>query len=312
MTATTPRRVSVIVPTRDRTEFLRRALASIRALEGDAYSFEILIGDNGLTPETRTIAEEFGARYFKVEKIGCGAARNAPLANATGDYIAFLDDDDVWLPTHLKKHFEILDADPNAEAVIGQVIYTDYELNPLGLPFPESAPTGDDLWRRMLGGFYPQMGTLVTRRSVREKYGLFDDDLIGGHDHDWLLKIARQGTIRFANTPCVLFRGRPSGSYDELQMRRVKFDRKVFFRHAIPGWRMWRSPTEFEEAYRGSLSHFFQYFIEAAASRSESGDRLGALRAIYGAFRVFPLRATAHIVAHKPLGKAAISALSGR
>jgi glycosyltransferase involved in cell wall biosynthesis len=162
MTTTAPRRISVVVPTCNRPEYLRQALASIRALEGDAYSFEILVGDNGSAPATRDVADEFGAVYIKVERTGAGAARNAGLSAATGDYIAFLDDDDVWLPTHLRRHFEILDARPDVEAVIGQVISTDAELRPLDAPWPNDLPdSGDDILRVMLRGFYPQIGGTI-------------------------------------------------------------------------------------------------------------------------------------------------------
>ena len=58
------RRVSVIVPTRDRPAMLRQALASIRAQEGEKYAFEILLGDNGGLPETKKIAAEYGAVHL--------------------------------------------------------------------------------------------------------------------------------------------------------------------------------------------------------------------------------------------------------
>jgi len=60
------RLVSVIVPTRDRPTLLRKALASIRALEGPDLRFEILVGDNGNSPENKSIAAEFGGFYLRI------------------------------------------------------------------------------------------------------------------------------------------------------------------------------------------------------------------------------------------------------
>ena len=112
--------VSVIVPTRDRPALLREALASIRAAARPALMFEILVCDNGADPESRAAAEEFGARYLKVGKNGAGAARNAGLAAATGDFVAFLDDDDVWLPGNITPQVGMMMQDPSLDAVFGE------------------------------------------------------------------------------------------------------------------------------------------------------------------------------------------------
>jgi glycosyltransferase involved in cell wall biosynthesis len=306
-----PRRISVVVPTRDRPALMGQALASIRAHEGPLYSFEILVADNGTTPETPQVAEAFGAIYIKVDQQGAGAARNAGLRAATGDYVAFLDDDDVWLPSHLGKHFAELDADPKIEAVLGQVIYTDQELQPLGAPYPADAPrAGVDLLKKLLGDYLPQIGTLVARACVIASIGEFDETLLGGQDMEWLLRIARRRTMAFVAVPSLLFRGRPYQTYDALQIQRIYFARRVFLKHALPEWRLWRSPVSFFKGYTARLWHFYQYFVDAAVTRAEAGDRAGAMQAIFGAFRVFPLRAAYHIVAPKPLRKAAITALS--
>jgi glycosyltransferase involved in cell wall biosynthesis len=306
-----PRRISVVVPTRDRPTLVRQALASIRAHEGPLYSFEILVADNGTTPETPLVAEAFGATYIKVDQPGAGAARNAGLRAATGEYVAFLDDDDVWLPSHLGKHFEALDADPKIEAVLGQVIYTDPDLQPLGVPFPGAAPpSGVELLKKLLGDYLPQIGTLVARACILTSIGKFDESLLGGQDMEWLLRIARRRTMGFVAVPSLLFRGRPYQTYDALQIQRIYFARRVFLRHALPEWRLWRSPASFLRSYTARLWHFYQYFVDAAVTRSEAGDRAGAMQAIFGAFRVFPLRATYHMVAPKPLRRAALAILT--
>src|SRR5438876_10295673 len=93
--------VSVVVPTRDRPRLLREALASIRAVEGGDLRLEILVADNGTDHETRLVAEEFGARWLRAERPGASATRNVGLREATGEFIAFLDDDDVWLSDHV-------------------------------------------------------------------------------------------------------------------------------------------------------------------------------------------------------------------
>jgi glycosyltransferase involved in cell wall biosynthesis len=308
-----PRRVSVVVPTCNRPEFLRQALASIRALEGPQYAFEILVGDNGSAPETRAAAEEFGAVYIKVDRTGAGAARNSGLVAATGDYLAFLDDDDVWLPTHLDKHFEILDARPDVEAVVGQVVSTDLELRQTDPAWPSELPDdGNELLKSMLSGYYPQIGATVARISIRDSVGMFDEALLGDQDWDWQIRIARRRTLAFAKAHSVLFRQRPPGSYDALRLRRLRFARRVFLRHAIPEWRLWNSPRSFSDAYKAVIQQHYDYFVDAAVSRAERGDRIAALGAMTGAFRVFPIRAGYHLIAPRPLRGAFLRTLAQR
>jgi glycosyltransferase involved in cell wall biosynthesis len=300
------RKVSVIVPTCDRPALLREALASIRALEGPDLFFEILVGDNGRAPETPGVAEEFGAVYLKAPTIGPSAARNVGLRAATGEYLAFLDDDDVWLSGNLRPHMALLDLNPALDAVIGQVIYTDPHLVPfVGPPYPKDAPgNGNQLLKRMLSGFFPQIGTTLARMLVRREIGEFDQTLIGGEDLDWLLRIARQHRLGFVATPCIFFRGRPSGSHDAIQHQRISYDRRVFFRHGLREWHIWNSPLDFANAYAGTVAGYFWYYVDAATERANRGDRRAALRAVASAFSILPLRALYHLIGPRPLRKA--------
>jgi glycosyltransferase involved in cell wall biosynthesis len=303
---TSPRRkVSVIVPTCDRPVTLRQALASIRALEGPDLTFEILVGDNGANPQTPAIAEEFGAIYLKTPKRGPSAARNAGLQLATGDFVAFLDDDDIWLKQHVRSHVGLLDSRPDLDAVLGQVVNVDQDLKPFGKAWPEEDPgDGDDLLKRMLGGYFPQIGSVVARGNIVEQIGLFDDGLIGGEDLDWLLRIARRRKLGFVSVASIYFRNRPHGIYDTLYRQRAYFDRVVFLRHALAEWRIWKTPKSFFQAYTGTLSFFFWYFNSVALERAQQGNRKAALKAIGSAYCVFPVRAFYYTISARSLGKA--------
>lgn len=308
-----PQLVSVIVPTRDRPAFLRQALESIRAIEGEDLRLEILVGDNGVSPESRKVAEAAGARYFKVGKDGAGAARNAGLEAATGAYVAFLDDDDAWLPTAVRGQLRALEENPQLEGVVGQVVCTDYELRPNMEPWPSESPgEGDELVRAMLSGYYPQLGATVVRAEAARAVGLFDEDLLGDQDWDWHLRLARRRKLGYVAEQCVLFRQRPPGSFDALRLRRLGFARRVFFRHAWAERAIWKDIRQTLAAYRGALWQYYEYFTEAAADRARHGDRQAATRAIWGAFRTFPLRAAYHLVSPKPLRAALVQTLVGQ
>jgi glycosyltransferase involved in cell wall biosynthesis len=297
------RRVSVIVPTRDRPALLREALYSIRALEDSDLRFEILVGDNGADPQTPSVVADFGAIYLKVERQGAGAARNAGLNAATGEYCAFLDDDDIWLPDAVRAQLDLLDANPELEGVFGQIICTDEALQPTTEAWPQSLPDNDSdqIIREMLTGYYPQIGATLVRAPVREAIGLFDEALLGDQDWDWQLRLARRRKVGFAAKKCVLFRQRKPGTFDALRLARLGFARRVFFRHALPEWRLWKTPTALHRAYTLVLWQYFEYFREAAIERAQRGDARGARHALLGALKTFPLRTAAHVLKSKPL-----------
>jgi glycosyltransferase involved in cell wall biosynthesis len=306
---TAPTLISVIVPTRDRARLLREALASIRALESDAMTFEILVGDNGVDPASRAAAEEFGAIYIKVDRNGAGAARNAGLKAATGAFIAFLDDDDVWLPANIAPQLKMLRAQPELEAVFGQVISTDQDLEPQTDPWPDNPGSGDTLVKAMLSSYYPQLGATFVRASVAKAVGLFDEALLGDQDWDWQLRLARRRKVGFTPTPGVLFRQRAPGSFDKLRMMRLGFARKVFLRHALPEWRVFGHPLGIMKGYTLSIRQYFDYFVDAAVDRARMGDRKQARAAIGGAFRVFPARTLFHLALKPRLRGAALRSI---
>lgn len=305
------RRVSVVVPTCNRASKLRNALASIRAVEGPDLSFEIIVGDNGSCPETPAIAAEFGAIHVRTQTMGASASRNAAMAKTTGDYIAFLDDDDAWLPAHIRPHLELLDQRPDLDGVIAQVRFADESLRPLPVgEWPDKHPgEGDQLVRRMLSGYFPQIGTAVVRAGVRESSGPFDRELIGGEDLDWLMRLSGRHALGFVQTPVILFSQRKIGDYDDLNRLRIRYDRKVFRRHAWKHWRVWRSPFDYMRAYSGTLMHFFTYFTQVSLLAASGGERKRAFGAIRTAFAIFPLRATKHVLTDSPLRRALLMAM---
>jgi glycosyltransferase involved in cell wall biosynthesis len=286
------RLVSVIVPTKQRPDLLRDALSSIRAIEGPDLQFEILVGDNGQLQATRTVAEEFGCLYFSTKRDGAAAARNLGLAKASGEFVAFLDDDDVWTRDTIRPHIAIMDTDTGVAAAFGQIVYVTQELEPVSQPWPETGPSADRLFVAMLSGYFPQIGATVVRANVARAVGLMNEDLLFAQDWDWQLRIARAHRIAFVNQTCVLSRVRALGSFDDTQMARTKYIARIFRRHALPEFRRWATPRSFLRAYVAVNTHIYDYFIRTAVDRANEGNKRGARQAIYRAFRINPVRAT--------------------
>lgn len=282
-----PRRVSVIVPTRDRPDFLAEALASIRAVEAWDLVCEILVCDNGTHPDTPVVSERFGARYFQVTRPGAAATRNAGLRAATGDYIAHLDDDDLWTKDHVRPHLALMEARPDIATVVGQIQCTGPDRELLGPLWPTDLPEHGDFFMTFMS-YFPQVGGTVSRISVRDTVGEFDETLLGDADWDWQLRIAKRHRVGFVPVPCVLFRQRPPGSADKVHLRRIPHTRRIFFRHALPEWKRWDSPRAFLRTYNQTMSSYFQYFTLATVERARTGNALGALDAARHAIAISP------------------------
>jgi glycosyltransferase involved in cell wall biosynthesis len=286
-----PVRVSVVVPTRARPELLREALASIRAAESPTMSLEILVCDNG-NGEGAAPAQEYGARYLTVTRQNAAAARNAGILAATGHYIAFLDDDDLWLPTGLSPRIALLEAHPELDAAVGQTMMTDEQRRPTCEPWPVSLPADGDVFQEFLRE-YPQIGATIVRTRVRDTVGLQDegDDADGDEDWDWHLRLALKHRVGFVPHPCVLFRQRAAGTYDGLLWRRLGVMRNVLFRNLARAGR--RRPRGYQYV-RLIISHqwgFYLSFVRSALRHAAAGDRRSAWRATGYAVASSPVHA---------------------
>jgi glycosyltransferase involved in cell wall biosynthesis len=296
-----PARVSIVVPTRRRPELLREALASIRALESPQLSLEILVCDNG-DGEGAHAAGEFGAIYLRVDRPRAAAARNDGMLAATGEFIAFLDDDDVWIPGHLLPKIELLQQNPDFGGVVGQTVTTDEFRIPTSEPWPAVCPQDGDLFQAFFNQ-YPQIGSTVVRRSVLDTVGLFDEreSADGDEDWDWQMRLALAHKVGFVPVPGVLFRQRSSGSFDDLQWQRLFVTRRVMFRTMARAWRRLPSPRE---CFRASQKHhwdYYLYFVDSAIHHLAEGDRRAAWQSTTRAFLASPVHVALGLVRNPPL-----------
>lgn len=306
---TAPRLVSVIIGTYNRPDTLRVALQSIRALEGPDLTFEILVGDNGKSPETRAVVEEFGGIYDKTDVRGCPAARNLAMRRMKGEFVAFLDDDDAWMEGHIRPHIAMLDGHPEFAAVFGQIVLAGSDLKSPGMVWPESMPADGDFFVTMMSGYFPQVGATVVRGDIARGYGVMDETLIGDSDWDWQLQIARDHKIGFVAVPCVLFRERPKGTYDNLQVMRTSYTRRIWKRHAGPNKNRWPNAMARMRSYNSCVQFYWMYFCEAAEYRIGQGNRGGAIKAAFSAFRIIPTRTLRLLVRKSPFRAAVLRAL---
>jgi len=184
--------VSVIVATWNGEEFLRHALESLFAQ--DYEPIEAILVDDGSEDGTPGIAESFpDLRYIRQENRGLAAAHNTGINAAQGEFIAFLDDDDVLPPNKVRLQAEYLVSHPEVGCVMGRQEWIN----------PPSWLTRDAVYGD-LDGIPP--GSAMIRREVLRELGGFDSSFRWGEDMDLLVRMRERGVAMYVLPEIVLHR----------------------------------------------------------------------------------------------------------
>lgn len=188
--------VSTIIPTHNRPHLLRETVASVAAQ--DIRDMEVIVVDDASeSPEhnaavVRSFEDRLNMRYIRLaERGGTGRARNAGVRAATGEYIALLDDDDLWHPEKLRKQLERFQANPRGLKDLGVVYvwhqWVDFESGK-GRIRRARLETLDDLFRWSYN--IPQ--TVLIRRECFAETGPFDEQMPTKQDFDLLARMIQR------------------------------------------------------------------------------------------------------------------------
>jgi len=237
--------VSVVIPTHNRPDMLAEALASVRAQTFTDY--EIIVISNGEGDETRRASRKIaaGCVYLELDQGNVSTARNHGIAHAKGEWIALLDDDDLWLPKKLERQIA------EAERTSADMIACDYVQFYLD---------GSEIVRRarlIEGWTYPKAishgywwglpSSVMVRKNVMEKLGGFDPRQRIGEDLDmwrrlsWNHKIHQIEEVlaRYrSGHPSMMMQERTRYLYDLRLYLKMWRDSPRHLRHTIPafGW----------------------------------------------------------------------------
>jgi len=211
--------ISVVIPTYNRYEVLKRALESVYAQTHKLK--EVIIIDDGSTDETSQILKLFpDAKYYYQENSGVSSARNLGIKKANHEWIAFLDSDDEWHPHKLQEHLELHLQKPQL-----QISYTDEkwirDAKEVKLP-KKYAKYGGNIFKECLSHCIIAPSATIIHKDLLRRVGLFDEDLEVCEDYDLWLRIAVENEIGLIDKKLITKYG---GDEDQLSMKFWGMDR---------------------------------------------------------------------------------------
>lgn len=194
--------ISVIVPVYNGASFLAEAVGNVLSQRYPAL--EIIIVDDGSKDaiEEAVAALPVDVRFFRQENAGPAAARNRGIRDASGDFIAFLDVDDLWPARNLELLVDYMLEHPELMVVRGHA-----QLMTLNADTGAYEYTGDPS-----KSFPHYIGAALYRRAAFETIGLFDEDLFNAEDTDWFTRLAESGLAQERLPQVTLFVRRHGGN----------------------------------------------------------------------------------------------------
>jgi glycosyltransferase involved in cell wall biosynthesis len=204
--------ISVVIPTRGRSGYLRFALRSV--LWQRDVEMEVIVVDDASTDDTSEVVVRFGEpriRLIRLEKSGgVSAARNRGAAEASGRWLAFLDDDDVWAPDKLASQRAAATTSGRTWAYTGWVTVDDKLRIISGGRPPPPEQVARLLFRR---NAIPTGGSnVLIEREAFDRAGAFDPQLANGEDWDMWIRLARQGLPAWVPEPLMAYRIHPANA----------------------------------------------------------------------------------------------------
>ena len=262
--------ISIILPTFNRLEYLRPAIDSAFAQTfGD---WELIIADDGSNAQTREVLGGFeGSPRVKVIWLAHSGrpsvVRNAAMRWAQGEYIAFLDSDDVWLPKKLELQIASLRKNPQRKWSYTRFAVMDRLGDPVSSAVKCPAPSGWILELLLSAATVIALPSVLVERALLDRVGAFDEELVMCEDDELWFRLAAESEIDGVDEALTLVRrhGQHSGS-DVIAWQ----DRRRVFEKALRAGR---------DGHLRSVLHKLRAETSVGLARSEavSGKRLDAL-----------------------------------
>lgn len=231
--------VSVIIPVYNGERYFARTIESVLAQTHPAT--EIVVVDDGSRDASQTVIADYlrhaNVRLVTQQNAGVAAARNTGIRDAAGEYIALVDQDDLWLPDKLARQVEYLDAHPEIALVHSNIYFIDEAGE--RIPNPEwawVAPSSGRVLPQLVQQNSICTCTVLMRKSALEQAGLFRQELAPADDWDLWLRIAARHPIGFVDAVTACYRVHPENeSRNLLKMQEAEIRVVETFMREYPG-----------------------------------------------------------------------------
>ncbi len=214
--------ITVIIPTYNRKEPVREAVESVLAQEDAGDAVEIIVVDDGSTDGTHEALARFGDRIasLRQDRSGVSATRNLGISHAKGEWLAFLDSDDLWRPGKLAAQVRFFSDNPEMRICQTEEIWlrNGKRLNPCRY---HEKPEGH-CFSKLLERCLVSPSAVMIHRGVFDEVGLFDPSLPACEDFDMWLRIGCRFPLGLVTDPLVIKRG---GHPDQLSATVPALDR---------------------------------------------------------------------------------------
>lgn len=207
-------KISVVIPAYNAMHYLPTTMKSL--LNQTFDDFEVIVVNDGSSDETEQWVSQIENPKVKLisqQNKGLAGARNTGIAYAQGDYIAFLDADDIWEPTMLAKQVTVLEDNLEIGLVYTWVALIDEQGKFTGRVFKNNAE--GNVWNQLTEHNIVECGSVaMVRRSCFDTVGVFDQNLPSATIEDWdmWLRIASRYPFKVVKEPLVYYRQHPTSS----------------------------------------------------------------------------------------------------
>lgn len=199
-------KVSIIMNCLNGEQYLKQALDSV--FEQSYDDWEIIFLDNASTDNSAAIAKSYGGRvrYFKSQiTYPVGKVRNLAINETKGEFIAFLDCDDIWLPQKLEKQVALLEKDSEVALVFSDMMVFDGTKD-IYQYLGKHKPQLKNIFRELLANYFIGIVSVVIRKSAVKDIGWFDERFENIEDMDLFLRIAYLFKLDYVDEPLVKWR----------------------------------------------------------------------------------------------------------